>query len=83
MDRKKAEKLMQLHEQGYLVIVDDHSYVDGPVKRIYANSDETGEGAIVYDSDVFTGRRLAGVWDGEVTVWQNVTDWDVKGGSNG
>ena len=69
MTKDQAEKLMRLHQAGFIVQVNSYC-VDGNVSAIY---EEDGE--IVFDSDVFSGARLTKFNTDQVKVSKPLDDW--------
>ncbi len=71
MNNARAKRLMELHSQGYVIMIRS-PYVDSPVSSIYEE-----DGDIVYDSQVFEGRSLLDVYMDDVKVLKEVEDWDA------
>jgi hypothetical protein len=72
MKKEEAFKLMQLHDKGYVIVVNDHPYVDTPVESIMQSEDEKD---IFYDSQVFSERSLIRVSTHSVQVLKPVENW--------
>ena len=72
MNLKLQEKLLELHESREYSILISTMYVDSPVKVIYYDEEEN----IVYDSEVFSGRKLSEVAYYAVSVTQYKNDWE-------
>jgi len=72
MNLKLQEKLLELHESREYSILISTMYVDSPVKIIYYDEEEN----IVYDSQVFSGRKLSEVAYYSVSVTQYKNDWE-------
>ena len=53
---KEAQKLKEYFDNGYLILIKDTFYSDGKVRNIYEK-----DGELVYDSDVYTARKLSSV----------------------
>ena len=73
METSKAEKLMRLHNDGLIVLVNDVEHAQSEVTAIYKK-----DGDILYDTGRCTGRSLSELWEGDVMVCKNITDWDIE-----
>ena len=74
MTEENARLLEKLLDSGYLILITDHSFVDGPVNAIYPrDSGDDGDfddpGELVYDSEVFCERPLSEVSESSVQVY--------------
>jgi hypothetical protein len=83
MTQEQARKLEQLHDMGYLIIIEAGSLVDSPVTGIWdADEDDADDEILVsekiYSSETFSGRPLREVQLTEVKVYQPVIDWMTK-----
>ena len=81
MKRAAAQRLMQLFDNNYLVMIDDHSYVDSPaqsVNHLQEDDDEydatipDDEQDIVYSSETFTNRSLGDIPITNVKVYKPI-----------
>jgi len=89
MTREQARRLESLVDFGFLVLIKDHEFIDGPVKAIYPRDTddiiEEGkdeEDVLVYDSDVFVDRPLLEVDIRFVSVYEPaMKEWPENTGS--
>ena len=57
MTNQEAKMVERYFDEGYLIIIEDTSYVDSPVQSVFTNDD----GELVYDSETFYERPLSEV----------------------
>jgi hypothetical protein len=68
MTQAEAEKLLEYHEAGYTVLVEEDG--DTPIISIRKEGN-----AVLYDSNFYLNRSLEKVEAGQVRVLQDVSDW--------
>jgi len=71
MTKDEARKLEDYHDNNYKVLVDDTAYMDTFVDGIYEDDDN----GYVYNSDVFTERKLSEVNIEDVIVLEPKLNW--------
>ena len=96
MTKEKAEKLMQLFENGYAIKFSDGGYVDTPepANSIFPYDPKDDPyyktrgrspilGEIVYNSAMYSCRPLSEVAQRDVSVFKDVTEEFFPGGDQG
>ena len=71
MEISTQKSLLKMYEEGYTIFI-DAGFVDSSVLL-----EENEEGAIVFYSEVYSGKSLDGIEEEDVTIYQEVP-WEYN-----